>query len=146
MLVVASSIVFFAAQPASGATIPAGTPLTVRLTSAMSSRYSAGREFHGTLARPVKVDGAIVVPAGTHVVGVVQSPQVRIASTTRPFTLRLTEMSLGNRKVPIKTTPFEAKDTSPGRVGRRQVQLTGSAFLLPAGTTIQFQLSQLVNV
>src|SRR5207253_9621822 len=51
-------------------TLPAGTVVTVRLASAVGSKLSAnGYHFSGTVARPVDVDGKVVVPAGTEALG-----------------------------------------------------------------------------
>ena len=140
------SIAVFDAELVFGATIPAGTTLVVRTSTAISSRDATGRKFQASLTHDVKGSDGIILPAGTMVTGVIQSPQVRIASTHRPLTLRLIDVQIGKQKVGIKTAPFEAQDTSPwtGRHGRTQI--TGSAFLLPSGTILPFRLTQPVNL
>src|SRR5204863_3285986 len=51
-------------------TLPAGTVVTVRLASTLGSKLSANDDhFNATLARPVEVDGKVVVPAGTEALG-----------------------------------------------------------------------------
>jgi hypothetical protein len=53
-------------------TLPAGTVVTVRLANAVGSKMSAsGDRFGATLAKPIEVNGTIVVPAGSR--GVRQS-------------------------------------------------------------------------
>ena len=55
-------------------TIPAGTRLTVRLTSAISSGTAkAGQTFDGTLAKDVVVDGNTFAAAGSPVKGKITS-------------------------------------------------------------------------
>mgnify|MGYP001792447464 CR=1 FL=1 len=50
--------------------LPAGTVVTVRLASAVGSKLSAsGAHFSATVARPVEVDGKVVVPAGAEALG-----------------------------------------------------------------------------
>jgi hypothetical protein len=50
--------------------LPAGTVVTVRLSSAVGSKISAsGHHFSATVARPVQVDGKVVLPAGAEVLG-----------------------------------------------------------------------------
>ena len=45
-------------------TVPAGAVVTVRLDRAVGSKLSAtGDHFSATVARPVKVEGKVVVPA-----------------------------------------------------------------------------------
>ena len=51
-------------------TLPAGTVVTVRLASAVGSKLSAeGDHFSASVARPVEVDGKVVVPAGAEALG-----------------------------------------------------------------------------
>jgi hypothetical protein len=52
--------------------VPAGTSLSTRISSALGSKTSeAGDRFHGTLANSVRLDGNVVIPAGSAVSGVV---------------------------------------------------------------------------
>src|SRR5215472_6643374 len=51
-------------------TVPAGKVLTVRLADELGSKISQpGQTFGGTLAKPVEVDGEVVIPAGARVEG-----------------------------------------------------------------------------
>ncbi|GGG99805.1 hypothetical protein GCM10011586_14220 [Silvibacterium dinghuense] len=46
--------------------VAAGTPLRIRLDQTIDVKHShAGDRFHGTIAEPVVVDGATVIPAGS---------------------------------------------------------------------------------
>ena len=50
--------------------LPAGTVVTVRLSSAVGSKLSAkGDHFSATVATPVQVDGKVVLPKGAEVLG-----------------------------------------------------------------------------
>jgi hypothetical protein len=69
MLKIVVAMVALAAM-AAAATIPSGTPVTVRLNSEISSaRAQAGQAFTGTLARDVVVSGKTVAAAGAPVKG-----------------------------------------------------------------------------
>jgi hypothetical protein len=51
-------------------TLPPGTAVTVRLSSAVGSKLSAsGDHFSAIVARPVEVNGKVVVPAGAEALG-----------------------------------------------------------------------------
>jgi len=54
--------------------VPAGTPITVRLDERLSTGHvRRGTHWNGTVARPVVVRGRTIVPAGSPVDGVVTS-------------------------------------------------------------------------
>jgi hypothetical protein len=122
------------------ATLPQGTTFVVKTNGSLSSRDSAGKAFQATLAQAVQVNGKSVLAAGTPVSGVVASPQVRAGSTTRPLSLKLTQISIGGRMAPIQTESLDVKET--GVKSRGGVRVTGGAFLLTPGTTLQFRLSK----
>jgi hypothetical protein len=132
--------------PAFGATIPAGTLLLVKTTTNISARDHSGKRISGVLARSIVVGGKVVAPVGTAVTGLVKSPYFTVGSTTRPLTLRLTEISHGGRAVAIKSDDFEAENNSPWTAGPRRIQVTGGSFLLPPGTLLQFHLKQPVEI
>ena len=51
-------------------TVPAGSVVTVRLARAVGSKLNTdGDHFSATVAKPVKVDGQVVVPAGAEALG-----------------------------------------------------------------------------
>ena len=123
------------------ATIPAGTMLIVKTTTAIHSRDVKGRKFQGHLARGI--GGGI--HAGTNVTGVVKQSWYTIASTTHPLTLRLTEIVINGHAVPIKSDDFEAANSSPWNT-RRGVQVTSGNFILSPGTILQFRLTHPIEI
>ena len=55
-------------------TVPVGTPLAVRLTTALSSRTARVEDrVEATLIEPVSIGGAEVMPAGSRIAGTVNS-------------------------------------------------------------------------
>ena len=55
--------------------VPEGTPLSIRLASALSSQHSKpGEQVRATLIAPVVVEGEELIPAGFQVQGAVQNP------------------------------------------------------------------------
>jgi len=68
------SVAFLAAKLADAQTIPAGTPISVRIGSTISSGTAqAGQSFEGTLAKSVVVNGNTVAKAGDPVRGTITS-------------------------------------------------------------------------
>lgn len=75
--------------------VPAGTPLSVSLSAALSTeKDKAGDLWQGTLAENVSVGGQVVWAAGTPVKGVVNQsvPAGRLASGKGALSIRLTEI------------------------------------------------------
>jgi hypothetical protein len=75
--------------------VPAGTPLNVTLSAALSTeKDKAGDVWQGTLAESVSVGGQVVWAAGTPVRGVVNqsTPAGRLASGQGALGIRLTEI------------------------------------------------------
>jgi hypothetical protein len=128
----------------SAATIPSGAILQLRTTNSISSRDHAGKRFYGTLINNVSVNGNVVLPAGTKVTGAIESPRVAIGSTTRPMTLKLTEVSVRGHTVLISTHVFEAE--AAGIYGRRGTRVSGNNFVFPPGTVLQFALNRAVSI
>src|SRR5246127_4895623 len=61
-----------APEPPRPITIPAETPITVVLSSTISSRVAKpGDEFEATVSEPVVVDGRTAIPKGAHANGTV---------------------------------------------------------------------------
>lgn len=125
-------------------TIPEGTTLTIKTAGSISSRDSAGRPFKGRLAQDIQVKGKVLLAAGADVTGVVESPRVVVASSTRPLTLKLTQIAVNGRMMPIKTEGLETE--AAGVKTQRGKRVTGGAFVLSTGTTLQFRLSQPLNM
>ena len=132
------------AVDASAATVPSGAVLVVKTTTSLSSYDNAGKKFNGQLIHGVTAKGNIVLPVGTSVVGVVESPYVSVGSTTRPMTLKLTAISIRGQMVAINTQPYEAE--ASGVAGKHGARATGNRFVFPPGTVLQFHLSQPANL
>ena len=85
--------------------VPAGTPLTVRLTDQLGSAVSqAGQTFTATLDKDVIVDGQTAVSAGANVSGTVVSakPAGHVAGEAS-LVLRLTSVNINNADQPVVT-------------------------------------------
>jgi hypothetical protein len=96
------------------ARIPAGTPLTVRLTSEITSRSArSGQTFHGTLARSVVVKGKTIARAGAPVAGVVAhaKPSGRLHAPGE-LSVRLTSITLNGERVALSTSLVSTKGKS----------------------------------
>lgn len=137
-------VLVFTVAVGSAATIPSGTILQLRTTNSISSRDHAGKKFYGTLLNNVSVNGNVVLAAGTKVAGAVESPRVAIGSTTRPMTLKLTEVSAHGHTMLISTHVFEAE--AAGIYGRRGTRVSGNNFVFPPGTVLHFSLNRAVNI
>jgi hypothetical protein len=105
-------------------TLPAGTVVTVRLASAVGSKLSTnGDHFSATVARPVEVDGKVVVPAGSEALGkVVEAvPQGRFKGAA--------ELRLVLETVTVNTDSYDVKTSAVTRSlkgkGKRTAALIG---------------------
>jgi len=106
--------------------LPEGTPIPVRLQSALSSASSrAGDAFSATVDEPVTIDGQTLVARGTPATGRVleakpsvssraSSPEGALESSLEPGYLRivLTSLNVGGRPVMIETSSIFAKGGS----------------------------------
>jgi hypothetical protein len=88
------------------ATIPAGTPVHVRLDESVSTRTDrAGDGFTATLSIPIEVDGRTLLPAGTQFSGHVTTaaPSGRMKGRA-VIGLTLDSFDLGGRQYRVRTT------------------------------------------
>jgi hypothetical protein len=95
-------------------TIPAGTPITVRLQSAVSSATSnSGDRFDAVLAEPLQVNGKTVTPSGAAVTGrvVAANPSGRLQHPGM-IELALSSIEIEGKSVAISTTTISAKGAS----------------------------------
>jgi len=95
--------------------IPAGTPLTIRLKTSISSRTShPGDSFPAVLDEPVVLQGTRVVPVGTFLNGEVVALN-RSARLHSPAYLRLKLVSMApdGKTVPIQSSSIFAKAGLP---------------------------------
>jgi hypothetical protein len=105
------SLLMLMALAAEAQTIPAGTRLTVRVGSEISSGTAkAGDRFDATLSRPVVVNGKTLARTGAPVRGKVTSAKSsgRLHAPGE-LTLRLTSVQVNGRMVPIATHAYSVK-------------------------------------
>ena len=110
-------------------TVPAGKVLTVRLSSDLGSKISqAGQSFGGSLAKPVEVDGRVVIPAGAKVEGEVvdAKPLGRFAGGAL-LQLRLNSVRVNGAQMPVETALFT--QTLKGKGKRTGTMIGGGAGL-----------------
>jgi hypothetical protein len=100
--------------------IPAGTPLLVRMVDPVSSKDPQGKRFTTTLESDLVVNGAVVAKAGTKVYGRIESSQqARRYTGQSALDLRLTEVAVGPNLVPISTSGYtDASARSGGKTAR----------------------------
>jgi hypothetical protein len=100
--------------PATARSIPSGTRLTVRLSSAVSSGTAhSGDRFEGVLARDVITNGEIVIKAGALVHGKVTyvKPSGRLHAPG-VVSLRLTEVEVDGKPEAVTTAAVSRKGKS----------------------------------
>jgi hypothetical protein len=92
--------------PSSSVTIPAGTPITVRLQTSLSSNSSAtGQQFDAVLDEPLVVDNKTVAPKGTPVVGrVVAARSSGRLHDSGYLRLALASISVDGKLVPVQSS------------------------------------------
>ena len=115
-----------AAQPV---VVPAGTVLTVRLTQAVGSKISnTGDSFSATLAQPVVVNGATVIPAGADAEGTVAeaAPLGRFKGGAR-LRLALNSVTVGGAPRQVQTAAMSWAEKGKGK--RSAVMIGGGAGL-----------------
>ncbi len=115
--------------------LPEGTPIPIRLQSALSSASShAGDTFNATIDEPVVIDGQTLIARGTPATGRVleakpsaSSRGLSRESSPEPGYLRIVLVSLkvGGRPVMIETSTIFAKGGT--REGRNPAMGTASA-------------------
>lgn len=89
-------------------TLPAGTPLRLDLKSAIGSDTSRVEDtVRAELRQPVSVDGAVVLPAGTEIVGTVTNAEEsgRVKGRAR-LAYRFTSLQYGGERYEISTAPL----------------------------------------
>lgn len=111
------------------AAVPTGTALVVQLNSAVSSKTAqAGETFTATVAKPVVVQGEMLIPRGAEVTGRVT--QVKAAGKlagAAQMGLRLTSIKVGGQSYKVRSN--EISQTSTGKGKRTAVMGGGGAGL-----------------
>jgi hypothetical protein len=87
-------------------TVPAGTPLTVRLQASLSSASAeAGQEFDAVLEEPVVVNGQTVAARGTPVIGrVVVARHSGRLHNSGYIRVALSSVEIGGKQIPVQTS------------------------------------------
>ncbi len=118
-----------AASGAQGITLPTGTPLTIRTTTAIDTdRNRVGDTFDATLEDPVTVGDRVVLPRGTPVRGRIAIAQEsgRISGQSQ-LVLELTEIDANGKSYTLKTSDYTEVGSSRGQ--RTAATVGGTAAL-----------------
>ena len=95
--------------------VPEDTKLVIRLAHALSSKTAEpGDKFEAVLDEDLKVDGQVVAPAGTTVIGtVVDAKASGKVKGKAQMSIRLSSLKLGSEtyRLPTNTLAFEAEGT-----------------------------------
>ncbi len=94
--------------------LPAGTPITIRLQSAVSSASShSGDTFEGVVEEPIVIQGQTAVPRGANATGRVVAAKAS-GRLHDPGYLRLTlaSISINGKDVPVQTSSIFIKGAS----------------------------------
>lgn len=85
--------------------VPAGRVLTITLADAVGSKISqAGQTFGGSLAKPVEVEGEVVIPAGARVAGeVVDAKPLGRFKGGALLQLKLDSVRVNGEQKPVST-------------------------------------------
>lgn len=91
-------------------TVPAGTPLLVRMSDTVSTRNSAGRRFGARLDSDLRVDGILVAPAGTRLFGrVEEARQAGRLTGASHLEIGLNEIEIQGTRRSIVTSDFRVR-------------------------------------
>ncbi len=156
-------------------TIPAGTPLQVRMDQAVdSSQNVTGSRFSGKMENPVVVNGQVAIPAGATVMGqVAQAEQAGRLKGQSSLDLVLTDVNINGQTVPLMTQGVSQAGAQEGRktvrrsgagaaiggiagggegaakgaaIGGATALGKGQAVSVPAGAVVEFRLAQPVTI
>ena len=141
---IAVACAFFATSSLNAATIPAGTTITVRTLSSISSTDRVGRTFGAQIDQDVAVNGKALLKAGTKAILRIQSSQA-IRRASKPLTLNLASISVNGRDLAVKTNSFEPGSPKTVR-GKRAGQISVGPFVVQHGSKMQFQLTEAVTL
>lgn len=97
--------------------VPAGTTLSVRLGSALSSKTSnAGEDFSGSLAKSVSVHGASAIPASSSVSGTVtDAKSAGKFKGAASLGLTLQSITIRGKSYQISTSVYSQQTTGKGK-------------------------------
>jgi hypothetical protein len=122
------------------ATVPAGTPIVVQTNAPISTHATPGNHFTATLEQSV---GGI--RGGAHCQGIIRTSRgSRSTTSTSPLTLVLTAISTNGRMIKIKTDSVQPQGAHTTSTRRGSFSFGEDVF--PAGTRLEFRLTQPVNL
>jgi hypothetical protein len=130
----------------SAATIPAGTTLVVRTLDSISSHAKVGETFTAQLDQNIVVTGAVLLPAGTKVLGTVEASRANSRTRTSPLTLNLTGVSNNGRTISIKTDGAFQPQASSKTARQSRASISVGESTVPSGTKLEFRLAQSLNL
>jgi BON domain len=104
--------------------VPAGTPVTVTVDQALSSKTSkSGETFLATVAQPVTVNGTTVIPKGASATGTVVAAKSKgKIKGEGQLSITLTGVAIHGKNYPIQTVNLDS--TVKGK-GKRTAATTG---------------------
>jgi hypothetical protein len=113
-----------APEPPRPIVVPAETPITVVLSSSLSSKVAKpGDEFEATVSEPVVVGGRTAIPKGAHANGtVVDAKKQGAFKGAAVLAVRLTRVEIRGKGYSISTSPYGG--TEKGK-GKRTAVVTG---------------------
>jgi hypothetical protein len=97
--------------------VPAGTTLSVRLGSAVSSKTSTpGQGFTGTLANSVSIRGVRAIPAGSSVAGTItDAKSAGKFKGAASLGLTLQSITIHGTSYPVTTSVYSQQTTGKGK-------------------------------
>jgi len=106
-----------APEPPQPIVVPAGTPITVVLSTTISSRVARpGDEFEATVAEPVIVEGRTAIPKGTHVAGaVVNAKKQGTFKGEADLSVRLTRVEVHGKGYMISSSVYGGREKGKGK-------------------------------
>lgn len=111
-----------AARP-KAVTVPAGTVVNVRLTTAIEADKSqAGMQFRAVVDDPIMIGGSVVIPRGA--VAVLQAAHVEQSGTMKgsdKITLKMNAIGFGGTMYEVASTYVESKGKGEGKKTARKV-------------------------
>lgn len=161
-----------AAAPGNTVTLPAGTTLLVRTVDPLSSQNQAGTTFSARLETDLSAGNVVAVKGGTMIYGKVQSStQARRAVGQSTIDLRLTQLVVNGKQVPIGTSGYQQAGERSGAKAARGAAAgaavgavagdagkgaavgatvgaarRGQTISIPAGTLLEFTLTQPITI
>lgn len=124
------------------AIVPAGTTLIVQTLDTVHSTDAPGTRFAAQLATNVAVNGKSVLPAGIKFSGKIVTSRRTVSSSQR-LTVNLTEVQVGGRAVPIKTTAIPLDNDYKTKRG---ISVSRASYTVAAGKRLEFHLAQPLNL